>query len=67
MNTCGHDAARVTPPPRCTKCGAYAHRVGEGFKVAPRERWLTEWLFRRWARRNQPPVLEGRITHGGAG
>jgi hypothetical protein len=62
MNTCGHDAPRLTPAPRCSECGAYAHRAGEPYKVSRREWWLLEWLTRRWVRRQQPPVLEGRVT-----
>lgn len=63
MNTCGHDAPRVTDAPRCTECGAYAHKAGDGYKVSPRMWWLLEWLTRRWVlKHGQPPKLEGRVT-----
>ena len=64
MNTCGHDAPRVTDAPRCTECGAYAHGVDEPqMKVAPPlQPPLLEWLVRRHVRRHlQPPVLEGHV------
>jgi len=64
LTTCGCNEPQVTPPPRCTNCGRYSHRVDDGYKIPPREGLLTEWFFRRWARhRNQqPPKLSGRIT-----
>jgi hypothetical protein len=64
VNTCGHTAPRVTMPPRCCECGAFAHRAGEGFKVHKRLWWLLELLERRQARRmgQEAPQLEGRIS-----
>ncbi len=65
MNTCGHEAPRVTDAPRCCECGAYAHNVGEPYKVSPPLPWLLELLVRRQVRRSEhfrPPRLEGHVT-----
>lgn len=62
--TCGCNAPRVTPAPRCVQCGRYSHRVESGYTVPPDEDPVTERVFRRWARRMaaQVPKLTGRIV-----
>jgi hypothetical protein len=62
MNTCGHDAPRLTDAPRCHQCGAYAHGTTEPYKVMPPKWWLLEWLTRRSVRKEVAPQLEGRVT-----
>jgi hypothetical protein len=62
VNTCGHDAPRVTMPPRCNECGAYAHDARDPYKVSPRLWWLLEWLTRRHVRRLEPPKLTARVV-----
>lgn len=62
--TCGCNAPRVTPAPRCTNCGRYSHLVGDGYKVGPDEDLVTEAVFRRWARKMaaQVPQLSGSVV-----
>ncbi|HET9118321.1 MAG TPA: hypothetical protein VFN75_09675 [Pseudonocardiaceae bacterium] len=69
VNSCGHDAPRVTLPARCTECGAFATRPDEPWKVHPDLPGVLETLTRWWVKHFcQPPELSGvviRRDHSG--